>query len=81
MNTYFGGAVEALDINDDGYTDLLVGAPLYSRDQDEGRVYVYLNNRGGVSYRVEREHTLTVTIIRPYKNLTLSVFFFSLSFS
>ncbi|XP_072179474.1 integrin alpha-9-like [Diadema setosum] len=46
MNTYFGGAVEAFDVDGDGLSDLLVGAPLYSIKGDEGRVYVYLNNGG-----------------------------------
>ncbi|KAJ8024981.1 Integrin alpha-9 [Holothuria leucospilota] len=46
MNTYFGGAVAAVDVNNDGLSDLLVGAPLFSNDQDEGKVYVYLNTGG-----------------------------------
>ncbi len=48
MNTYFGAAVLALDINHDGLADLLVGAPLYSQTQDEGRVYIF-TNEGRVS--------------------------------
>ncbi|KAJ8024984.1 Integrin alpha-9 [Holothuria leucospilota] len=46
MNTYFGSAVAAVDINNDGLCDLLVGAPLFSNDQDEGKVYEYLNTGG-----------------------------------
>ena len=43
MNTYFGAAVLAVDLNHDGLSDLLVGAPLYSQIQDEGRVYIFMN--------------------------------------
>ncbi|KAB5546487.1 hypothetical protein PHYPO_G00072620 [Pangasianodon hypophthalmus] len=48
MGSYFGYAVAATDINNDGLTDLLVGAPMFMvRDSDGrleelGRVYVYL---------------------------------------
>uniref|UniRef100_A0A4W4DWC5 Integrin alpha-2 domain-containing protein n=1 Tax=Electrophorus electricus TaxID=8005 RepID=A0A4W4DWC5_ELEEL len=48
MGSYFGYAVSATDINNDGLTDLLVGAPMFMvRDSDGrleelGRVYVYL---------------------------------------
>ncbi|XP_060793340.1 integrin alpha-5 [Neoarius graeffei] len=48
MGSYFGSAVAATDINNDGLTDLLVGAPMFMmRDSDGrleelGRVYVYL---------------------------------------
>ncbi|KAK2825121.1 hypothetical protein Q7C36_019048 [Tachysurus vachellii] len=48
MGSYFGYAVAAADINNDGLTDLLVGAPMFMvRDTDGrleelGRVYVYL---------------------------------------
>ncbi|KAL7859433.1 hypothetical protein SRHO_G00145800 [Serrasalmus rhombeus] len=48
MGSYFGYAVAATDINNDGLMDLLVGAPMFMvRDSDGrleelGRVYVYL---------------------------------------
>ncbi|XP_057293266.1 integrin alpha-V-like isoform X1 [Hydractinia symbiolongicarpus] len=44
MGSFFGAAVCAVDLNNDGKDDLLVGAPLYSKNQNEGRVYVYMNN-------------------------------------
>uniref|UniRef100_A0A8C1L558 Integrin alpha-5-like n=1 Tax=Cyprinus carpio TaxID=7962 RepID=A0A8C1L558_CYPCA len=50
MGSYFGYAVAATDINNDGMTDLLVGAPMFMvRDSDGrleelGRVYVYMQN-------------------------------------
>ncbi|XP_051961269.1 integrin alpha-5-like [Xyrauchen texanus] len=50
MGSYYGYAVAATDINNDGMTDLLVGAPMFMvRDSDGrleelGRVYVYLQN-------------------------------------
>ncbi|EDO49372.1 predicted protein [Nematostella vectensis] len=40
----FGFSMCAVDLNNDGLSDLLVGAPRYSYDKDEGRVYVYVNN-------------------------------------
>ncbi|XP_067096941.1 integrin alpha-5 [Osmerus mordax] len=48
MGSYFGYAVATMDVNNDGLTDLLVGAPMFMvRDSDGrleevGRVYVYL---------------------------------------
>lgn len=33
----------AVDLNADGLSDLLVGAPMYSTVREEGRVYVYIN--------------------------------------
>ncbi|XP_072028875.1 integrin alpha-9-like [Amphiura filiformis] len=47
MNTYFGSAIAAVDLNNDGLSDLLVGAPLYTDKMDEGRVYVYINQGEG----------------------------------
>ncbi|XP_072028771.1 integrin alpha-9-like isoform X2 [Amphiura filiformis] len=51
MNTYFGAAVLGIDMNHDGLSDLLVGAPLYSQTQDEGRVYIFINQGQGVLRR------------------------------
>ncbi|XP_038864096.1 integrin alpha-5-like [Salvelinus namaycush] len=48
MGSYFGYAVATADINNDGMSDLLVGAPMYmtrgsdSRLEEVGRVYLYL---------------------------------------
>ncbi|XP_071812429.1 integrin alpha-4-like isoform X3 [Apostichopus japonicus] len=41
--TYFGSAIASVDLDQDGLTDLLIGAPFYSNNQDEGKVYVYHN--------------------------------------
>ncbi|XP_078376335.1 integrin alpha-8-like isoform X2 [Oculina patagonica] len=45
--TYFGSVVCAVDLDSDEYTDVLVGAPYYTHILDEGRVYIYLNNKQG----------------------------------
>ncbi|XP_029363981.1 integrin alpha-3-like isoform X2 [Echeneis naucrates] len=46
--SYFGNAVATTDLNNDGWNDLLVGAPFYFHRQQEagGAVYVYMNSRG-----------------------------------
>ncbi|KAF3700664.1 Integrin alpha-3 CD49 antigen-like family member C Galactoprotein B3 [Channa argus] len=47
--SYFGNAVATTDLNNDGWNDLLVGAPYYFHRQQEtgGAVYVYVNLGGG----------------------------------
>lgn len=48
MGSYFGSSLCAVDLNADGLSDLLVGAPMHSEIRDEGQVSVYLS-RGNVS--------------------------------
>ncbi|XP_042162426.1 integrin alpha-4 [Oncorhynchus tshawytscha] len=43
LGSYFGASVCAVDLNGDGLSDLLVGAPMYSTTREEGRVHVYIN--------------------------------------
>lgn len=49
--TTFGTSVaSAGDINGDGYSDVVVGAPTYTNDQNsEGRAYVYLGSANGLA--------------------------------
>uniref|UniRef100_A0A8C5Z559 Integrin subunit alpha 4 n=1 Tax=Marmota marmota marmota TaxID=9994 RepID=A0A8C5Z559_MARMA len=44
LGSYFGASVCAVDLNADGFSDLLVGAPMQSAIREEGRVFVYLNS-------------------------------------
>ncbi|XP_057293265.1 integrin alpha-V-like [Hydractinia symbiolongicarpus] len=46
IGTYFGGSVCAVDLDNDGNDDLLVGAPMYSKVRDEGRMYIYMRRKG-----------------------------------
>ncbi|XP_062908128.1 integrin alpha-4 [Mobula hypostoma] len=55
IGTYFGSSLCALDLNSDGLSDLLVGAPLYSVVREEGRVYVYLNEGSGKMKELDTE--------------------------
>ncbi|XP_037706387.1 integrin alpha-4 [Choloepus didactylus] len=44
LGSYFGASVCAVDLNADGLSDLLVGAPMQSTIREEGRVFVYINS-------------------------------------
>ncbi|KAI4497467.1 hypothetical protein M0802_007478 [Mischocyttarus mexicanus] len=39
---YFGASLASCDLNNDGRDDLIVGAPFWTRDIDEGRVYIFI---------------------------------------
>ena len=53
LGSYFGASICAVDLNADGFSDLLVGAPMQSSIREEGRVFVYINS-GSVSLIVRR---------------------------
>ncbi|KAK4827117.1 hypothetical protein QYF61_014380 [Mycteria americana] len=44
----FSGFRKKVDLNSDGLSDLLVGAPMFSEIRDEGQVTVYINRGNGV---------------------------------
>ena len=49
VDEFFGIKLLAVDINDDGNIDLIVGSPLWNAVDggDEGRVYIFLNDGSG----------------------------------
>uniref|UniRef100_A0A8C5CAT4 Integrin, alpha 9 n=1 Tax=Gadus morhua TaxID=8049 RepID=A0A8C5CAT4_GADMO len=48
MGSYFGSSLCGVDLNRDGLSDLLVGAPMHSHVRDEGQVTVYLSRGNGL---------------------------------
>ncbi|XP_078376333.1 integrin alpha-4-like isoform X2 [Oculina patagonica] len=46
IGSYFGSSLCVVDLNNDMFSDLLVGAPR-ALNRDEGRVFVYVNNKNG----------------------------------
>ncbi|XP_040003693.1 integrin alpha-4 isoform X1 [Xiphias gladius] len=58
LGSYFGSSVCVVDLNADGLSDLLVGAPMATGvAREEGRVHVYINQ--GQAKLVEAEFQLT----------------------
>ncbi|XP_003406015.2 integrin alpha-4 isoform X1 [Loxodonta africana] len=56
LGSYFGASVCAVDLNADGLSDLLVGAPMQSTIREEGRVFAYINSgTGAVMNEMETE--------------------------
>ncbi|XP_072252673.1 integrin alpha-4 [Leuresthes tenuis] len=58
LGSYFGSSVCVIDLNADGLSDLLVGAPMATGStREEGRVHVYMNE--GQAKLVEAEFQLS----------------------
>nr|XP_056720598.1 integrin alpha-3 [Euleptes europaea] len=59
VGSYFGSSIALADLNNDGWQDLIVGAPYYFDRKEEkgGAVYVYMN-LGGTFHHIPN-HTLT----------------------
>lgn len=45
----FGYSLASLDLNKDGFIDLVVGAPFYHGKGEGGAIYIYLNSKKGIS--------------------------------
>uniref|UniRef100_A0A673NND2 Integrin, alpha 3a n=1 Tax=Sinocyclocheilus rhinocerous TaxID=307959 RepID=A0A673NND2_9TELE len=59
VGSYFGSSVAIVDLNNDGWKDLIVGAPFYfdRRNDEGGALYVYMNQNG--SFRDKADVVLT----------------------
>ncbi|NXJ24748.1 ITA3 protein, partial [Dicrurus megarhynchus] len=59
VGSYFGSALALADLNNDGWQDLVVGAPHYFERKQEvgGAVFVYMNEAG----RFQQLHSLVLT--------------------
>lgn len=61
LGSNFGQSLCVVDLNNDGFSDLLVGAPYYRHSEygDEGRVYTYINS-GKAPGTLNHEESMTL---------------------
>ncbi|KAL1278310.1 hypothetical protein QQF64_024983, partial [Cirrhinus molitorella] len=55
VGSYFGSSVAVVDLNNDGWKDLIVGAPFYfdRKKEEGGAVYVYMNQNGSFRHKAD----------------------------
>lgn len=55
IGEYFGASITVCDFNGDGYDDIIVGSPMYSKiAADAGRVYVFISNgKVSITYNLQ----------------------------
>jgi hypothetical protein len=69
--SFYGISVStAGDVNGDGFSDVIIGAPYYDNmESDEGCIFLFLGNEGGLSQMIMQKNAESVPIIAPlYSN-------------
>ncbi|XP_058270381.1 integrin alpha-3 [Hemibagrus wyckioides] len=59
VGSYFGNSIAIIDINNDGWKELIVGAPFYfdRRSEEGGAVYVFMNENGSFKPKTDLRFT------------------------
>ncbi|KAK3520815.1 hypothetical protein QTP70_032382 [Hemibagrus guttatus] len=59
VGSYFGNSIAIIDINNDGWKELIVGAPFYfdRRGEEGGAVYVFMNENGSFKPKTDLRFT------------------------
>ncbi|XP_049829405.1 integrin alpha-PS5-like isoform X1 [Schistocerca gregaria] len=52
VTEYFGASITVCDVNGDGLDELIVGAPFFSVNKDEGRIYVFTRSNSMKSMKL-----------------------------
>lgn len=65
---YFGSALTSCDIDNNGDDEIIVGAPLWTKSSDEGRIYIFTNK---YNVKLFISYYMLITI---NKNLSTNLF-------
>ncbi|XP_037400807.1 integrin alpha-3 isoform X1 [Pygocentrus nattereri] len=59
VGSYFGNSIAIVDLNNDGWKELIVGAPFYfdRKKEEGGAVYVFMNENGSFQLKTDRKLT------------------------